>query len=471
LVVLGSSSPAYAGGIFSGHKGARVAGRAGAFTAKADDISAVLYNPAGLAKVGTTLLQVGNRFSFHPASFTRAPVMDTSFATVRNEQIAQALDPMIGVVTNFGKLENWGFALTIMAPPGIARAAYPIDGGQRYMMVSRESVALNYALSAAWKHKNRVGVGASVQWIHTPILKYQTVVNGNILPQQNYAPVSSELDLLATIDGRDLFAFNAVLGAWFRPIQALELGISGQIVPSAIKAKATLDLEMIDEDSEFEPSLSRDRRPANDVTLTVPLPLSARIGARYRHLKDDREVFDIELDVSYEAWSFVDQFTVDTKDLEVSIGSGVAPFPVGTIAIEKRWRHVFGVHLGSDIVAIPDRFVVRAGLGYESPTARRAYTNVDFATGHHLLAGVGFSVLVKGFEIAAAYDFRGMLPVDVTVDEGRVYQQVPGSPCVAPYTDETNCAEEILGQPAAVVNAGRYTAQSHAASLELIYRF
>ena len=61
--------------------------------------------------------------------------------------------------------------------------------------------------------------------------------------------------------------------------------------------------------------LTRDGYPANDVNITLPLPLNARVGARYRGLAGTREIFDVELDVEYETWSRVNEFTLDTHGL------------------------------------------------------------------------------------------------------------------------------------------------------------
>ena len=102
-----TTSPAFAGGYFSGEKGAHASGRAGAFTAKADDIMAVAYNPAGLSKLDGWLLQVGNRFSYNAYEFTRKPTLDwgnlengvppyVTFAPVENETPWQLLDPLLG---------------------------------------------------------------------------------------------------------------------------------------------------------------------------------------------------------------------------------------------------------------------------------------------------------------------------------------------------------------------------------------
>src|SRR5262245_42251313 len=95
------------GGYFSGTTGARAGGRAGAFAAKADDLSAVTLNPAGLATIDGTLVQIGNRFSYNALSFERAPTLDwghlengvppyVTFAEVSNDAPWQLLEPLLG---------------------------------------------------------------------------------------------------------------------------------------------------------------------------------------------------------------------------------------------------------------------------------------------------------------------------------------------------------------------------------------
>ena len=45
--------------------------------------------------------------------------------------------------------------------------------------------------------------------------------------------------------------------------------------------------------------------------LDVTLPPTGRFGIRYRHLKGEREVFDIEVNVVFEARSTPDKYDVD----------------------------------------------------------------------------------------------------------------------------------------------------------------
>jgi long-chain fatty acid transport protein len=339
-LVATAASPAYAAGYFMGEKGAHAAGRAGAFTAKADDIMAVAYNPAGLSDVGTTLIQVGNRFSYNSYEFTRKPTLDwgntqngvppyVTFDTVENEVPWQALDPLVGVATNFG-LKDWGFAFAIFSPPGVSKMRFPIDGGQRYMMVEREALIVNYNLSAAWEYQKLFGVGLTFQVVAVPSLEYSLVIDGYGMTDPDNAahPVTSPLDLHAKTSGQDYFTPQIILGGWYRPAPFIEIGVSGQVLPTSIQTDSELEIDPF-ADSLGDAVLERDGEPANDVDLELPLPITARVGVRYIHLEKGAEVFDVELDLAYETWSRVESFELKSDDLIATVeGDDV---PVGDI--------------------------------------------------------------------------------------------------------------------------------------------
>lgn len=476
-VVASAAPPARAAGYLSGTKGARASGRAGAFVARADDLSAAALNPAGLSRLDAGMVQVGNRFSYNAHTFIRAPTLDwgnlengvppyVEFDAVHNEEPWQALEPLVGVASNLG-LEDWGFALAAYAVPGIGRQAFPIDGGQRYMMVEREAILLNYTGSAAWRFDDVFALGATLQWIHAPRIRYSLMIDANQFPAE-VNPVSNELDMLATVSGSDPFTLNAIIGAWYRPAPFLEFGISGQVIPTQIKTHSTLSVEPQSPELTGDVELRRDGELTNDVRLTLPLPLTARVGVRYRHLQGTRELFDVELDVGYESWSRVDRFTVDGDGLIATlIGQRV---DVGLIEVEKQWRDTVSVHLGGDFVAAPELLTLRGGVFYESAVADRAYSHVDFVSGQQLGGALGGSLFFGPVELALAYEYRHQPTRRVSEGEARVYQEVPSSQCEPPYTDPSTCNAEFLGRPAPPVNAGAYRAHSHVASLDLVWR-
>jgi long-subunit fatty acid transport protein len=467
------------GGYYGGALDARAAGRAGAFVARADDPMAVHYNPAGLATIGGTAIMVGNRFSHNGYSYTRAPTLDwgnapggvaptVTFDQVSNGKPWQAAEPLIAVASNLG-LQDFGFALAAFAAPGASNLTFPPTGGQRYMMLEREAIILNYAASAAWKLRDVFGVGATLEWIHVPRLDYSLVIDGS--PFAGAAnPVMSPLDMTAATTGSDLFTFNAILGAWYRPVPFLQFGVAGQIVPTSIETKSKLAVTPLNIQTAGPVELTRDGLPANDVSVILPLPLMARFGARYRGLDGmGREVFDVELDVEYETWSRVNEFAVETRHLFATFqGSDV---DLGRIAIAKRWKDTVAVKLGGDVVVIPGRLALRGGAFYETAVADAAYANVDFAGGAMYGGTAGVSVGFTGWELAIAYQLRQMAAVSVTEPNARVYQQVPASACLPPYTDTNSCNPNYLGQPAPAINAGTYHATFHHLSLALLYRY
>jgi long-chain fatty acid transport protein len=466
------------GGYYSGTTGARAAGRAGAFTARADDLSAVIYNPAGLARLPGTLLHGGNRFSHNALSFERQATLDwgdldngvppyVQFAAVENERPWQLLEPLLGVASDLG-LRDFTFALSAHAPAGVGRVELPEDGGQRYMMVSRDAVILDYGVSAAWQVQDTFAVGAGVHWIAVPKLRYRLVIDASPFPG-DVNPVSSPLDMLATVDGSDPFTLNALVGAWWRPAPFLELGISGQVIPTAIETDSTLSIDPLSPEIDEQVVLRRDGERADDVRLTLPLPVTVRAGVRYLHRRGDRELFDVELDLVYESWSRIDEFVVDGDGLVANLLA--QRVDVGRIEIEKQWRDTLGVRLGGDYALLADALTLRGGLFYESAVADRGHANVDFAGGRQLGGALGVSLFVLGLEVAFAYQYRHQPAVVVSEAESRVFQEVPASQCSAPFDDPDRCHPQYLGRPAPPANAGIHRAHAHATSLDVLYRF
>jgi len=478
LLAAAVASPALAdGGYYQGPLGARAAGRGGAFVARADDVTAVSINPAGLGDVDETVIQVGNQSSYNSYDYTRAPTIDygqtptptqpTTFAKVHNGTPWQAALPFVGASSRLG-LRDWAFALAAFAPPGISREQFPQDGGQRYMMVNREAIILDVAASAAWRFHDLFGVGVTLEWITVPRLDYSLVINANPSPGAAN-PVSSSEDILAQTSGSDWRTFNAIVGAWFRPRPSLEFGLAGQILPANIVTHSTLSLSGLALNADGSPVLGSVTTARNggapnsstDVTVKLPLPLMVRGGGRYRYLAAGRELFDVELDVEYETWSRANAFTVDTNGLVATAGGGSQHVTIGTITVPKQWNDVLSVKLGGDFNLVPDRWTLRAGVYYETAASPAAYSNVDFPAGAQLGGALGASLLLHRWELALTYQLRYQPSVTVAEADARVYQQTPGGACTPPSTDPNVCN----------VNAGTYAATSHLVSLAVIFRF
>lgn len=472
------ASETRAAGYYGGPMGAKALGRGGAFVALADDLTAVIYNPGALARTPTLLrLQLENKLSASALTFARAPTRDgrsesspvVEFDPSTNQRPWSVLSPFLGVQSNLG-LRDWSFALVSYTPSGGSNSSYPLDGGQKYLLVQRESVVINTTLAAAWRPTPDWAIGVGVQGLSVPSIKYQLVIDntpGNGFDVYN--PASSTLDMLTTLRGSDPFTLQLSVGAWGRLHRNLEVGVSGQVLPNSINARGTINVEPVAPSTlellaSQEPPIpagsavqtTRDGVPANDIRLDMPLPLTFRGGARYiNRAADGSERFDVELDVTYETWSRVKTLAMDGSGLDARFASlGAQPIPLGVIRVPKGWQDTLTVALGGDLRPLAYPLAFRLGTYVETPVARPKYAHVDFPIGAHLGATTGLTFSAGALVVHAAYEYRHMLPFQVSEKDGAVYQVKP------------NLGENPPTAAAPpVVNAGRYTAHSHQLAL------
>jgi long-subunit fatty acid transport protein len=468
---------ARAGGFEVGDQGAWAAGRGGAFLVKASDLSAMEYNPAGLARLRGTRFFYSHRMAYRDVWYRRARTLDWSdavhgaprrlaFEPVTDAQPWFPLGMMAAISSDFG-LEDWAFAVGVYGPPAIGTAKYPKDGPQRYMLTDLEVMILYYTLSVAWKYEDLFGIGVSLQWVDVPSMSFELVVDGNVAPKM-VEPVESDYDMRSRITGSDRVGATAILGAWAKPHPNVEVGLAARVVPVWVDLDAKLSVSAENLQLDEAPALTRDGVPSNDVRFRMNMPAKVRAGVRYVQRDGDREVWDLELDVHYDLWSIMERFTVDAG-LVAEVGG--AKVEIDTIKIRRNWMDTVSVKLGGDWNAVPERLWLRAGFFYESPSVRHGYEYMDAFSFHRFSPSAGLTVRVWKIDLSVAYSYVYQLPSVVTEGQSRVYQQVPGSPCVAPYTDPTNCNDHYLGKPAAPANAGTWLTEFHIvqAGLELAF--
>jgi long-subunit fatty acid transport protein len=298
-------------------------------------------------------------------------------------------------------------------------------------------------------------------------MKFEMVVDGNITPRTVY-PDTSPFDIDVLIKGGGLFNFTSTLGVWYKPLPCLEIAAAGQFIPMDlnIPARIYLNPERIKLTAPIV--VMKNGVPDNRVKFGMTIPPSLRTGIRYIHQKGGKEIFDLELDFDVEFWSMMKGYTLDAGMTARVLGQ---TFSIDKINIDKKWTDTFSVRLGGDYNVIPDRLRVRAGFFYESPSTRRAYTYLDFLSLDRFGPSVGLTVSFYGVDLSLAYAYVLQMPMVVTEDQSRVYQQAPGSPCKPPYADANLCDEHYLGKPSAPINAGTYIENYHFFNAGISYNF
>lgn len=477
LLLLWMAPTALAGGPEIGDQGAVAMGRGGAFAVRADDLSAIYYNPAGLARLRGTHFYYNHRVVYGEAEFHRARTLDWSEAThgvprlvefepVSNEEPLFALGPMAVLASDLG-IKDWTFAAAIYAPPAVGRLKFPDDGPQRYMLVEQDVMMVLYTLGAAWRPHDQFAAGISLSYVDVPMLAFEMVVDGNVSPKQ-VNPEQSRFDIRTRVEGEDRIGMTGNFGLWYEPVDGLQLALASQFLPIQVDSQSRLSLQAENLDLEEEITITKNGVPDNRVTFSLTMPMKFRAGIRYVHKRQDRDVFDLELDVHYDLWSMMERYTMDAGITTEVMGQVLT---IDQVIIEKNFRDTISVRLGGDYNVIPRWLTLRAGFFYETPAVRQGYAFLDAFSFHRFGPSGGLTLHLSQVDFSLAYTWLAQNVLVVTEEESKVYQQMPGSPCQPPYTNTSVCNEHYLGQPAAAANAGTYQANYHLMNASLAVNF
>ena len=446
VALVGMPAGVLAGGFEVPDNGARAVARGTAFTVRADDLTAIAHNPGGLTRQrGTSVLYSHNLF-YAPASFTRdksvvpathkdSQNLGDPFATVHNESPWFPLGAMVVAATDFG-MEDWRFAAGVYGPNASGKQTWPLMGGQRYMLTGLDLMLVYYSAAVAWGKKDRFGIGLTMQGVHQISTEMSMVVDATTGDQLN--PYYAPNDVHATISLSAPLTFSAILGVWLRLNENFEVAASGRIMPARLKATGDIRIDRIeqqtaftDEQLEVEDSAAR---------LELVIPPTARAGVRYRSLAGDRERFDVELNVVYEAWSMMESMDVELDGIIKLFVADEAP----DVRIQRRWRDTVSVRLGGtwNAESIPLSF--SAGGFVENGAVPTNYSHLDFVSFDRLGLGAGVQGRVGVVDLALSYSHVFQESRQIDEKTGKVYQVRPISPC----------PDECGGYTGIPVNAG-----------------
>ncbi len=427
--------------------------RGAAIVALADDLTAMMNNPGGLSKLRGTHMLINHNTVYAASQFTRAESVmagsrpDGVFDTVNPEDPVFAGGLALALASDFG-VDDWTFALGLYGPNAVGDVTFPETGGQNYMMTDENLLLMFFTAGVAYGQSDW-GVGATFQWAHLPFSRFTQTIDGevdNVLPQ----PFTNNKDLNATLDLSDPGAFTMEIGGWYRPVSAIEIGLSARVIPIMLHPSGELRLEPI----------TGKVFPGGDpevidgtAKLDITLPIIARAGVRYRHMSNAKEVFDIELDYVYEAWSVLEKYEIDLEG-KVSLQGGAVVKDLQDIVLEKRWKDTHSLRLGGTYNAVPDRFSISLGGLWESAAVPHNYSNVDYPSFNRF--GVGGGVRVQGWgldiNIGATHIFSETREVDEL--HAKQFMVRPLAPC--PDLCGKDDATGFPGIGGVPVNAGKF---------------
>jgi long-chain fatty acid transport protein len=348
-------------------------GMGGAFTAVADDPTAIYWNGAGLTQLSGFNFVLGGTMIAPASSFRGITPQTTEYKT--DDQIF--LPPHFFGSYRIDKDFSVGLGFTV--PFGLG-TKWADDWVGRYLALKTDLMVFTISPVIAYQITDGLSVSAALVY---------SFANVEITRKNSQAPF--EGDAFVQLKGDDNSAFGYNLGLMYKPIETLSFGASFH---SQIKYDFKGTAVSTTNQTELE-----SRLPNGDITAGLTTPFNFAVGAAYDVLPG----LKFSADFQYIGWSSYDTLTVDFTNPN---------FP--DLASPRLYDDSYIVRLGSQI-ALGRQVDVLAGIYFDKNPVKPDYLNPSLPDANRVGLSLGFNIkVVDKFAISASYlhIFASQLSVD-----------------------------------------------------------
>lgn len=381
---LGHSSRLQAGTLIHG---AKAAGMGGAFAAIADDPSAVLFNPAGLATLKGANFYSGATAIFGPTEFTRrdGETESTEF---------QVFFPPHFYISSDLKHEGTALGLGIYSPFGVGGRKWDDEGITRY--AGTENLITTFAVNPVFAYRVypwlSVGLGA--------FYLYSSSDSKQMIDQSALGAGDAKFSIEGSGGG---FGFN--VGILLFPEEQFSFGLTYRSGVH-VNQDVTVDIE------DIAPALqifSAGPDFSTDANTTLDFPQVLSFGAAYSPIKS--LTFGLELE--WTGWSSFDYMDLNLE--EELPEAGLSDF-----VVDFDYNDVWFVKVGAEY-KLDDHYALRGGYMYSMnpvPTSTLAPGNPD-SNQHNICVGMGYKLKEWAVDFVYVADFYEDRSVDNDILSGK----------------------------------------------------
>jgi long-chain fatty acid transport protein len=358
LLVLIPLTAAFGGGFQLNEHGARALGQAGAFAARASDLSAIYFNPAGLAFQKGAQVYVGVTLIMPKTSFFGPDQLNTNQET---KMVSQTFNP-INVYASCQITDDLVVGMGVNNPYGLG-TEWPADWSGRFISTKVDLQTFFFTPTIAYKLGDKFSIGVGMNYA-TGKVTLKRVLSDPFDPHAN-----------ASIEANGTgIGWNA--GAMYKAPNDFSIGVSYR---SQVKIDANGT-------AVFDPM--RSVYPAGDVSSSLTLPATGFLGVAYSPLKN----LTLEADYQYVGWSSYKELAVTFKK-----DNSVSTSP-------KNYEDTYLIRVGGEYTM--GDWQLRAGYIYDHTPAPAKYVEplLPDASRNEVSVGLGYK-LTRNITIDLAYLF------------------------------------------------------------------
>ena len=346
--------------------GAKAMGMAFAFTAQANDPSAIYYNPAGLTQLSGTNVMGGVTYVRENGQEFTGTTGLTGGAIVTEKQ--KDLDFFIpnayGVYRDPGS--SLAYGIGVFVPFGLGQEYKDRDRSVFRNLTTKidlMTIAINPTL--AWKVNEALSVGGGVDFLYGKAKLGKTAV----------APDNSTNLFRLDMSAEDT-AWGYNFGLLLKPSEKFQAGLSYRSGFNLELKDGDIDLSQIS--PVLQPAFGGATYHSGGRTF-VGLPATAALGLAYK----PTEKVTLEADLDWTFWSSYQDLTIVVENPRG---------PLQTSSSPKRWNDVVALRVGGEYRMNP-ALALRAGYAYD-PTPVPGDTlsaELPDANRHNFTAGIGYT--------------------------------------------------------------------------------
>ncbi|MCX8010850.1 MAG: outer membrane protein transport protein [Ignavibacteria bacterium] len=381
---------AMAGGFQINEHGARAMGMAGAFTAVANDPSALFFNPGGITQLSGTRFMLGATLITPKATF-RGPHPQVT----ETKMVSQLFHP-INFYATHQLTENLFVGLGVNNPYGLG-TEWPSDWVGRTVTTKVDLKTFFITPTIGFKVSDVLSLGIGVDYVYSTVL----------LQRKSYVdPFVGEADIKLEGTGS---GWGFRYGILAKPTDALSLGLCFR---SEVLLNFTGDAESTG------PALVAGNLPKGDVKTSVTTPFNLTFGAAYKVMPK----LLLSADFQYINWSTYKELKVDFVDAKYN-----------DLASPRNYKNAFIVRFGGEY-NLTEKFAARAGLFYDKNPVPTEYLDPLLPDANRI-----------GFNIGFGYDITRNLKADISYLFLRFNERSTEGKSEIPFDGVYNSSAHLFG--------------------------
>jgi long-chain fatty acid transport protein len=354
----------FAGGFQLNEHGAKAMGMGGAFTAVANDPTAIYWNGAGLTQLGGTNFIIGGTLIAPGSSFRGVAPQITEYKT--DDQVFYP--PHIFATHRINNDFAVGLGFTV--PFGLG-TKWADDWVGKYLALKTDLMVFTISPVLAYQIMDGLSVSAAL------VYSWATV---EITRKNSQTPF--EGDAFVQLKGEDNSAFGYNLGLMYKPMEKLSLGVS-------FHSQVKYDFKGTANTTGAEQLIAAGELPVNeDITAELTTPFNLAFGIAY----DVMPNLKISADFQYVGWSSYDTLKVDFTNPNFT-----------DLASPRLYDNSYIIRLGGDF-KVTNEFELLGGIYFDKNPVKPEYLNPSLPDANRIGLSIGINYkILDNLGVSASY--------------------------------------------------------------------